>query len=438
MKPARGLIRMPWELAGTDPKTPVLLALSGGADSRFLLDVLAKRAERDGFSILLAHVHHGIRGETADRDCEFCASLADRYGLPIEILRADVPALAKASGRGLEEEARAVRYEFFARLMRERGIPLLATAHQADDLLETMLFRLARGTGAAGLAAIAPVRPFETGFLTRPLLQLTAAEIRAACAADGLDYVNDETNADPSYARNRIRREAVPALESLFPEPQKQAVRLSERLRADEDYFAGVVRAFFAENPSPSLSCEALGNLHPAVRSRVFSQWLSDAGYSADGALLARLDDLLAGANGRRASLSRRAYVARRRGMLAIETREPAVAPYRVPLSRGTVLLPCGITVTVGIADESTKIHNLSTEHALFFSPDPAMIMNGFYWRERRDGDAILRGGHRRPLRRLWREAEVSPALRARLPVLCAPDGSIAWAPYVGFSDEKR
>ena len=176
MTPVEALVRMPWELADVSPQTPVLLALSGGADSRFLLHVLSKGAERDGFPILLAHVHHGIRGETADRDCEFCLSLAARYGLPIEVLRADVPTLAREHGRGLEEEARAVRYEFFGRLMRERGIHLLATAHQADDLLETMLFRMARGTGGGGLCAIPRVRKFGEGWLTRPLLELTAAE----------------------------------------------------------------------------------------------------------------------------------------------------------------------------------------------------------------------------------------------------------------------
>ena len=149
---------MPWELAKTDPKTPVLLGLSGGADSRYLLHVLAQGAKRDGFPVYLAHVHHGIRGETADRDCAFCRELAKAYGFPIEVLYADVPAQAKEHGRGLEEEARRVRYDFFSRLMKQKGIPLLVTAHQADDLLETMLFRFARGTGGGGLCGMTAVR----------------------------------------------------------------------------------------------------------------------------------------------------------------------------------------------------------------------------------------------------------------------------------------
>ena len=264
-------IPMPWELAGADPKTPVLLALSGGADSRFLLDRLAKGSRRYGFSLLLAHVNHGIRGANADRDAEFCRALAEQYDLPIEVLSVNVPSLAKAHGRGIEEEAREVRYAFFEKLMREKSIPLLATAHQADDLLETMLFRIARGTGTAGLCSILPARPFANGSVTRPLLGLSAAEIRKACRAEGLDFTEDETNADPTYARNLIRAQVIPALEKLYAAPQKQAAKLAERVRLDEDYFAGQVAAFWQANTQKELSCGALAKLHPAIpKSGIF------------------------------------------------------------------------------------------------------------------------------------------------------------------------
>ena len=425
-------VRMPWELAGVDPKTPVLLALSGGADSRFLLHLLAKRAVCDGFPILLAHVHHGIRGDSADRDCDFCVSLAEKYGFPIEVLRADVPALAKAHGRGLEEEARAVRYEFFARLMRERNIPLLATAHQADDLLETMLFRLARGTGGGGLSSIPPVRKITDGWLVRPLLEWTADEIRAACKREKLDFMEDETNSDLSYARNRIRREVIPVLETIFPAPQKQAVRLSERLRADEDYFASVVNAFFEEHTEKDLSCADLMELHSAVRARVFTRWLAAAGVTADAILLARMEDLLSGRNGRRVPLSRERFVCRCRDRLSVQDRRVEEASFRVPLTLGATKLPSGVTVSVSLDGKSTNVYNLSTENLLNLAVKPAMMENGWYWRERRAGDEILLRGHHRRIRRLWQTAGVPAELRERLPVLCNAEGDIVWAPYIG------
>jgi len=109
----------PWQQAGVDRESPVLLGLSGGADSRVLLHLLASASLRDGFPLLLAHVNHGIRGEEAIRDREFCKALAAEYGLELVILDADVPALAKENRRSLEEEARAVRYDFFARVMED-------------------------------------------------------------------------------------------------------------------------------------------------------------------------------------------------------------------------------------------------------------------------------------------------------------------------------
>ena len=150
--------RAPWRLAGLPPSTPVLLALSGGADSRALLHLLYTSAQADGFRLLLAHVNHGIRGEESLRDRAFCQSLAKQYGLELLLLDADVPALAAESRRGLEEEARSLRYDYFAARMREEGIPILVTAHHANDNLETLLFRLCRGTGLSGLGGIAPVR----------------------------------------------------------------------------------------------------------------------------------------------------------------------------------------------------------------------------------------------------------------------------------------
>ena len=438
MKPIEASVPMPWQLAGVDPKTPVLLALSGGADSRFLLHVLSKGAGRDGFPLLLAHVHHGIRGETADRDCTFCKSLADRYGFPIEVLHADVPALAKEHGRGLEEEARAVRYAFFARLMRERKIPLLATAHQADDLLETMLFRMARGTGGGGLCAIPAVRRTAEGWLVRPMLGLTAAEIRDACRRESLDFTEDETNLDGSYARNRIRHEVIPVLESLYPAPQKQAAQLSARLGTDEDYFQGIVDSFFASNPADApLSCATLAELHPAIRSRVFAAWLSRAGVTADSALQSRLNDLLNGANGRRVSVSRSLSAVRRRDRISLEISAPALPPYRVPLVVGATRLPCGLTVHVRIGEndaEFPKIHNLSIGNDLKISISSAIMEQNCFWRGREPGDNIRLRGHHHRLRRLWQSVGVPDALRDRLPVLCNAHG-IVWAPFIGFAD---
>ncbi len=432
-------IPMPWELAGLDPGTPVLLALSGGADSRFLLDRLARGSKQDGFPLLLAHVHHGIRGENADRDADFCRALAKEYDLPIRVLSVDVPALAKEHGRGIEEEARAVRYAFFEQLMRERNIPLLATAHQADDLLETMLFRIARGTGAAGLCAILPVREFACGFVTRPLLELSAAEIRKCCRAEGLAFVEDETNIDTTYARNLIRAQVIPALEKLYADPQKQAAKLAERLRQDEDFFACQIQAIWEAPFREKLPCAVLANLHPAIRTRLLTHFLSENGVTADSAMLERAEELTRGRNGSKIPLLGGLYLFKRQNHLIVEEKAEAVPAYHISLFEGENHLPGGMTVTVGEGKKAKPLpeNKEMTAWKLQFPDLPAALGAEYFWRTRKEGDSILRGGHHKRLRRLWRECGVPEELRDRLPVLCGKEG-IVWAPMVGFSDRKK
>ena len=220
----KGKLIDPRKLAGLSSNVPVLLAFSGGADSMALLDMMQK--EYPTAPILLAHVNHGIRGEEALRDRAFCENVAKERGIEIAILDADVPALAKEKGQSIEEAAREVRYAFFAELMEKRNIPLLLTAHHADDHLETVLFRIARGTGLSGLCGIAPIRPFGAGDLARPLLGFTKQEILQYCKENVLSFVTDSTNADTAYARNRIRADILPIMEELYTDASHRAVRM--------------------------------------------------------------------------------------------------------------------------------------------------------------------------------------------------------------------
>ena len=231
-------MRAPWELAGMPRDTAVAVGFSGGADSVALLALLAERAKSDGFPLLALHIHHGIRGAEADRDEAFCRAFAARLGVDFCAVRVDVPAWAKEHGMGSEEAARELRYRCFAQVMEERKIPLLATAHHADDNAETVLFRLARGTGLGGLCGIPAVRNLEQpegGFVVRPLLPYTKEEILAFCRARGLDFVTDSTNREPCCARNILRLEVLPALERAVPNAAATMVRTTALLRQDAD-----------------------------------------------------------------------------------------------------------------------------------------------------------------------------------------------------------
>ena len=202
------------------PGEPLHLAaaVSGGADSMALLRILLALQPEFGFVLSACHVNHGLRGETADRDEAFVRAECARLGVPLRVFHAAEMAdeVGLPSEHAGEDWARRLRYACFARLCGE-GIDVVATAHTANDQAETLLLRLARGTGLHGAAGIRPKR----GCYLRPLLALTRQDTESFCRAAGQAWVTDETNATDAYARNRIRHYAVPALQTINPAAER-------------------------------------------------------------------------------------------------------------------------------------------------------------------------------------------------------------------------
>ncbi len=269
------MLTPPHALSGMSPDTPILLGLSGGADSVTLLHLLSDYCRENGGKLYAAHVNHMIRGEDAVRDRDFCLDLAEKYGVECFARDFDVPAIARERGLGLEETARQVRYEYFGELMEQYSIPLLATAHNADDALETLIFNISRGCGLRGLGSIPPVREFGKGLLIRPLLNVPKADILEFCSQNSLPYVTDATNADDSYSRNHIRHNIIPGLKQLNSGVLKNTARLSASARIDADYMEGQVDEYLRREDATALS--ALRELHPAIRRRVLSRLYAQA-----------------------------------------------------------------------------------------------------------------------------------------------------------------
>lgn len=429
----------PWKLLGVPQETPVLLGFSGGADSRFLLHVMAQYAKRDGFSLTLAHVNHGIRGADAQKDCDFCCAIAKDYGLEICVLNADVPRLAKEKGTGLEEEARAVRYEYFASIMRERKIPILLTAHNADDNAETVLFHMARGSGLGGLCGIAPVRSFANGSLVRPMLGITKREILAYCEENGLEYVTDVTNFDASYARNKIRAEVLPVLESLFSGATERISEMTACLREDELFFSACADRFLAQFCADG-KCP-IGSLleqPTAMQARILAAWYEkQCNISLERVHLDALLGLCRAAVPHSAlSLPGNLKASVENGSLCLQkdTKLP-FEDFHIPFCMGKTKFPSGnMTVSVEKNQKNLKIHNLSTAPYIILKTVSAIMEKELYWRPRKEGDRILMGGIHRSVRKLYREAGFSLALRASLPILCDAEG-IVWIPFIGVRD---
>ncbi|WP_088188617.1 tRNA lysidine(34) synthetase TilS [Desulfosporosinus sp. FKA] len=239
----------------------LLVAVSGGPDSMALGHILWRYMREDpaqGISLVISHIHHGVRKES-DQELELVREMAERWEVPCRIHRFDSIGYAQAMGKSFEEAAREWRYARWREDMREDGCTLLATAHHLGDQAETILYRLLRGSGAAGLTGIYPSRDS----IIRPLLTFTKADIFRYCDQEGLPYAIDQTNRQPIYVRNRIRLELIPLLERDYnPRLQEALGRMGELLRWDEDYLAQQVEK--AWNVYALNGQQAIG-LKPAV-----------------------------------------------------------------------------------------------------------------------------------------------------------------------------
>jgi tRNA(Ile)-lysidine synthase len=186
----------------------LLVAVSGGADSTALLLGLARVAPEFGLTLHAAHLHHGLRGADADADLEFVRGVCGRLQVPLAAARWDTRARLRRRGLSGQAGLRVLRHEFLARWAMRVGAVAIATAHTADDQLETLLMRLMRGSGLRGLGGI---RPRHRGRI-RPLLEATRADIEADLRKAGQGWREDASNRDLRYARNRVRNSVVTAM----------------------------------------------------------------------------------------------------------------------------------------------------------------------------------------------------------------------------------
>lgn len=216
----------------------IVAGVSGGADSMCLLRVLLHLQNRYGYRLSVVHIHHGIRGEEADRDASFVQKFCDAHGIGCEICKFDVPAYAKAQKMTEEEAGRKLRYDAFCEAAGRCEKSAIAVAHHMEDQAETLLYRLARGTGIKGLSGMAAVSRYREIPLLRPLLCLHREEILTLLAAWEQPYCVDATNESLCYARNRIRKEVLPSLCQINEEAVKHMVMVCEQAGEISEYLS--------------------------------------------------------------------------------------------------------------------------------------------------------------------------------------------------------
>lgn len=255
----------------------LVVGLSGGADSVCLLFVLINLSDEYNFHIHAVHVNHMIR-ETAERDENFSRDMCDKVGINFTSYKTDCVSLSKNSGLSVEETGRNERYRLFTetgdKVFGKDGYKI-AVAHHADDLAETFLFNLSRGTGIKGLASIRP----QNGIIIRPLLCVTKEEIINILKENHLDHVEDETNKDDDYSRNKIRNRILPIMNEVNSEASTHIVRTAFGLAEIDDYLSSEVDKIWESvvtvSEKETVIDEKVKMFHPAIRKRVIHKALT-------------------------------------------------------------------------------------------------------------------------------------------------------------------
>ena len=437
-----------------------LVAFSGGADSRLLLELtlralLERHGEEGRSRVAAAHLHHGIRGAEADRDLDFCRDVCDGLGIELIAARADIPAMAAEDGESLETAARRARYAFFARVTAERGIPVLLTAHHADDNLETVLDRLLRGSGLRGMGGIPPSRPLNDAAgsptVHRPLLEWTKRDVLEACRRMELAFITDSTNLETDHTRNRLRHTVLPALEEIAGAgiPQRAAARLSRTAREDESCLWGLAEAALEAHVSEigdGLPLAVLQSQYPSISKRMMAILYErrtaethprDESSTLSAAHLEALCRLIGKGIPESAVTLPRGAEARIRGeWLYIRPAEAfAESPAPGPVSLETGRTPFGPNVTVEVEDSSVTLPPREGPTVYASAVFPITLPLPLIARPRETGDTILSHGMHKKIKKLLCDKNIPPHLRDRIPLICLPGGEPLWFPSVAFRD---
>lgn len=422
--------------AGIPDGAVLVAACSGGADSVALARALGALAPRHGWRIIVAHLDHGLRGRAGADDAVWVARQARAWGFQSTTGRAG---LARVPRHGLSVEmvARRARYRFLVRAARACGAHAILTAHTADDQAETVLLKLCRGAGPAGLAGIPPDGRQAGARVLRPLLALTRAEIVAYLTARGQAWREDASNADRRFLRNRVRHELLPALAAaLNPRVRQALARAAAVMREEQAWHATLAAdacATAARDPErlpASLFCAA----PVALRRRLLLTWLRAAGVPSARITAARLQALDALPSGGRLALPGGRAVRREADgalqLMRAPSRTRRLRPRRIAASGMTDLPDWGLRVETRLAAGLTRARAAFGDWPAAATLAPRAAKARLVLRAWRPGDRIrLLGmdGHRK-LQDVFTDAKVPRAARARLPVLVCGD-EIVWVP---------
>jgi tRNA(Ile)-lysidine synthase len=422
----------------------VLIAYSGGVDSTALLAILLRLREKYSLRLALAHFNHLLRRSAAD-DEEFAAEQARRHGLPLYLGREDIRATAEEKGLNLEEAARERRYEFLRTRAVKIGANRIATGHTMTDQAETVIMRLLRGAGPAGLAGISPS---VDGLIIRPLLEVERGELEAYLREWEIAWREDETNRDRRFLRNKVRLELIPLLTRDFePSIVRRLGRLAEICREEEKFLKSMEKGEEGGQPgegsgSVFLNAAELAGLPIAAGRRRVRDFLRQAKGDLRRISFADVEAVRRLGEHKELSLPDGLVIRRDRGRIqAGEKREPK-APARFHDSwdgRGELVIQ---ELGLGFRAETAAVADaggLSHDDERIACLDAAKVRFPLIVRSRRDGDRYrpLGAPGRKKLKEIMRVRGVPLEERGRRPVFLSA-GEIVWVLGLPVADDFK
>ena len=416
----------------TAPGDSLIVGVSGGADSVCLLYILWSLREKLGIKLTACHVVHGIRGEEAERDAVFTGEICGQLGVPLRVVRRDVPFLASQMNMTIEEAGRHARRQIFSQLLTETGAQKIALAHHMDDLAETVIMNAARGTGIKGLASLRPVR----GSYIRPLLCADRAEIEDCLFRSGLSYCTDSTNLDTEITRNAVRRVLIPEAEEMVNKRVRLHLAMLSREAAEVTDFLGaeceVRQRKYVRRQADSIAVAETCLTEPhLMQSLIIKSALAELAGTEKDITRGHVEDILklfANESGRRIDLPYHLMAVRKSGEVCICRRKETFTeePHgEKNLSAGTFALENGIlNVEIHDYDGGVIPRNMYTK-----TFDYDKIKGILKLRTRLPGDFIVINpdGRRKSFSNYLTDMKVDKEVRDRVP-LVACGSEVLWA----------
>lgn len=430
----------------------VLIGVSGGPDSVFLLHFLWGQRERLGIILYVAHLNHGFRRE-AEREAEFVREMSVSLGLHCTVKTIDCPSYAREKRLSRQEAARQVRYSFLREVASEIGANKIALAHTSDDQAETFFMRMIRGAGSRGLGGISPLREKT---IVRPLIEISRKEIIDHLRENGVPFIEDPSNISPVYLRNRLRHELIPLIEKDYnPRIKKAFVRTAEILRDEdsflEDYCTRIMPKLIShrEEGKIKIFLKPFLYLDRAIQRRVLRRVIEELkgdlkGYSSNH-IVEAIDSIAHGQTGRKICLPKKVIVERDYSVLSVYLEGSTLnfAQNKTQDSRYDVSVPgvthipkFDLTLYTEIISKGSRVElgNSKEEASFDFEKIHGKIQVG----KRKEGDffsPIGMAGRRKKLKKYFIDEKIRRDERDGIPILTEGE-NILW--IIGYRQDER